>query len=112
RIRARLRRARRGARGRPARPALAGGDHGLPVLRDRSAGRRGRADGLRSGPLERNRARRRALTTMCDFHDHESLPHLEHDEYMLDTPFVRDLVAEVRRLIERADSATAACEAI
>jgi predicted metal-dependent enzyme (double-stranded beta helix superfamily) len=49
---------------------------------------------------------------MCDFHDHESLPHLEHDEYVLDTPFVRDLVAEVRGLIERADSATAACEAI
>ncbi len=50
---------------------------------------------------------------MCDLHDHlsPSLPPLEADEYVLDTPFVRRLVAEVR---ERAAGrpAAGACEAI
>ena len=33
---------------------------------------------------------------MCDLHDHHGLPPLEADEYVLDTPFVRELVATVR----------------
>jgi 3-mercaptopropionate dioxygenase len=49
---------------------------------------------------------------MCDFHDHESLPALVEDEYVLDTPFVRDLVADVRARIAGAPTAIAACEAI
>ena len=40
------------------------------------------------------------------------LPPLEADEYVLDTPRVRDFVARVRELIERADSPAAACEAL
>jgi predicted metal-dependent enzyme (double-stranded beta helix superfamily) len=47
---------------------------------------------------------------MCDFH--QSLPHLDHDEYVLDTPFVRELVADVRSLIEGAGPPAAACDAI
>ena len=31
---------------------------------------------------------------MCDLHDHHGLPPLEADEYVLDTPFVRELVAD------------------
>jgi len=49
---------------------------------------------------------------MCDLHDHESLPHLDEDEYVLDTPFVRDFVAQVRSLIAASGSPEAACEAI
>jgi 3-mercaptopropionate dioxygenase len=49
---------------------------------------------------------------MCDFHDHESLPYLDHDEYVLDTTFVRDFVSEVRRLIAGAPEPAAACDAI
>jgi predicted metal-dependent enzyme (double-stranded beta helix superfamily) len=48
---------------------------------------------------------------MCDFHHHE-LPPLEADEYMLDTPFVRDLIASVRTRIARAASPAQACAAI
>ena len=36
---------------------------------------------------------------MCDLHDHHGLPPLEADEYVLDTPFVRELVATVRETI-------------
>jgi 3-mercaptopropionate dioxygenase len=49
---------------------------------------------------------------MCDFHDHEALPILDHDEYVLDTPFLRDFVSEVRALIARAGSPASACDAI
>jgi predicted metal-dependent enzyme (double-stranded beta helix superfamily) len=49
---------------------------------------------------------------MCDFpHDH-LLPHLEADEYVLDTPFLRGFVAEVRERIEADGSPEAACRAI
>ena len=49
---------------------------------------------------------------MCDLHDHHGLPPLEADEYVLDTPFVRELVTHVRAgIAQSADSATA-CEAI
>ncbi len=48
---------------------------------------------------------------MCDFHDH-SLPALDHDEYVLETPFLRDFVSEVRTLIGGADDRASACEAI
>jgi len=49
---------------------------------------------------------------MCDFHDHESLPHLDHDEYVLATPFVRDFVSEVRARIAGAAAPAEACAAI
>jgi predicted metal-dependent enzyme (double-stranded beta helix superfamily) len=51
---------------------------------------------------------------MCDLHEHldSSLPHLPADEYVLDTPFVRDLVADVRRRIDAADTAAQACDSI
>ena len=49
---------------------------------------------------------------MCDFHHDHGLPHLEADEYVLDTPFVRAFVADVRARIEIAGSAGSACEAI
>jgi predicted metal-dependent enzyme (double-stranded beta helix superfamily) len=48
---------------------------------------------------------------MCDFHDHELEP-LAADEYVLDTPRVRDLVAEVRAIVERAEGPEAACALI
>ena len=47
---------------------------------------------------------------MCDLHDHHGLPPLEADEYVLDTPFVRELVAAVREQIDRSASAADACE--
>ena len=47
---------------------------------------------------------------MCDLHDHHGLPPLEADEYVLDTPFVRELVATVRERIERSATAADACE--
>jgi predicted metal-dependent enzyme (double-stranded beta helix superfamily) len=49
---------------------------------------------------------------VCELHHNDSLPHLDEDEYVLDTPFVRDFVAEVRSLIAAAGSPEAACEAI
>ena len=49
---------------------------------------------------------------MCDLHDHHGLPPLEEDEYVLDTPFVRELVANVRLCIARAETAAEACESI
>jgi predicted metal-dependent enzyme (double-stranded beta helix superfamily) len=50
---------------------------------------------------------------MCDFHAHPpALPPLAADEYALDSPRVRSFIAEVRKLIEAADSAERACELI
>ena len=49
---------------------------------------------------------------MCDLHAGLGLPPLEADEYVLDTPFVRQLVASVRESIERSAGAADACEAI
>lgn len=51
---------------------------------------------------------------MCDLHgvhDHGLAP-LGEDEYVLDTPFVRGFVADVRARIGEADGPRAACEAI
>ena len=53
-----------------------------------------------------------ARCLVCDLHDHHGLPPLAADEFVLDTPFVRDLVARVREKIGRAASASDACEAI
>jgi predicted metal-dependent enzyme (double-stranded beta helix superfamily) len=50
---------------------------------------------------------------MCDFHDH--LSHeadLAEDEYVLDTPFVRSFVGDVKSRIGHASSAAAACDSI
>jgi predicted metal-dependent enzyme (double-stranded beta helix superfamily) len=49
---------------------------------------------------------------MCDLHAHASLPHLDADEYVLDTPFVRGFVDEVRRHIARSSTPVEACAAI
>jgi predicted metal-dependent enzyme (double-stranded beta helix superfamily) len=49
---------------------------------------------------------------MCDLHDHQGLPPLPEDEYVLDTPFVRQLVAAVRGHIARSGTASEACDAI
>ncbi len=49
---------------------------------------------------------------MCDFHHDHALPPLEADEFVLDTPFLRSLIAEVRARIAAAASASAACEGI
>jgi predicted metal-dependent enzyme (double-stranded beta helix superfamily) len=48
---------------------------------------------------------------MCDLHDHELEP-LERDEYVLDTPRVREFVAEVRAIVASAEGAKAACSLI
>jgi predicted metal-dependent enzyme (double-stranded beta helix superfamily) len=48
---------------------------------------------------------------MCDV-PHEALPHLDRDEYVLDTPFVRTLVAGARAGIAGAASTEDACTAI
>ncbi len=49
---------------------------------------------------------------MCDFHHDHPLPHLEADEYLLDTPFLRGFVAEVRARIDGTGTPEAACRAI
>lgn len=50
---------------------------------------------------------------MCDMHQHHGpLPPLEHDEYVLDTTVVRDLVAYVRGVVADADSPALACETL
>ncbi len=49
---------------------------------------------------------------MCDFHEHSTLEPLEHDEYVLDTPVVRELVATVKTEIETAASPEDAVAAI
>ena len=50
---------------------------------------------------------------MCDLHDdHAALPPLDADEYRLDTPRVRDFVADVRERVVQATSPAHACELI
>jgi 3-mercaptopropionate dioxygenase len=51
---------------------------------------------------------------MCDLHQHldPSLPPLEADEYVLDSPFVRELIAEVRHQIGHSAGAADACAAV
>jgi 3-mercaptopropionate dioxygenase len=49
---------------------------------------------------------------MCDLHDHHGLPPLDADEYVLDTPFVRELIATVRERIEQSAGAADACDRI
>jgi 3-mercaptopropionate dioxygenase len=49
---------------------------------------------------------------MCDLHDHGSLPPLPEDEYLLDTPHVREFIARVRECVNGADSPERACELI
>jgi predicted metal-dependent enzyme (double-stranded beta helix superfamily) len=48
---------------------------------------------------------------MCDPH-HGSLPPLDDDEFVLDTPFVHGFIAEVRALIAGSGSPVEACAAI
>jgi 3-mercaptopropionate dioxygenase len=48
---------------------------------------------------------------VCDF-GHEPLPPLPADEYVLDTPRVREFVARVRELTAAAQSPEGACESI
>ena len=40
---------------------------------------------------------------MCDL-DHDDLMPLEHDEWVLDTPFVRDFISQVRAIVAQATS--------
>ena len=51
---------------------------------------------------------------MCDLHDHldSSLPPLAADEFVLDTPFLRAFIADVRARIDAAGSAAEACAAV
>jgi 3-mercaptopropionate dioxygenase len=50
---------------------------------------------------------------MCDFHNHSAgLAPLEHDEYVLDTPAVREFVAAVQREVDRAETREQAIAAI
>ena len=49
---------------------------------------------------------------MCDLHDHKLLPPLPEDQYALDTPRVREFVADVRQRVKLADSPAHACEQI
>src|SRR3954464_10318530 len=47
---------------------------------------------------------------VCDFE--HALPQLDEDEYVLDTPFVREFVAAVRARIDKAASPSQACALI
>jgi predicted metal-dependent enzyme (double-stranded beta helix superfamily) len=49
---------------------------------------------------------------MCDLHNHELLPPLPGDQYLLDTPRVCEFIADVRERVKAADSAAHACEQI
>jgi predicted metal-dependent enzyme (double-stranded beta helix superfamily) len=50
---------------------------------------------------------------MCDFHDHAAgLTPPPADEYVLDTPFVRELVATVKRAVEAEASAADVCASL
>ena len=49
---------------------------------------------------------------MCDLHGTLGPAGPAEDEFVLDTPLVRDLIAEARALIGRAATAQAACDAI
>jgi len=52
--------------------------------------------------------------SMCDLHEHldSGLPPLPADEWVLDTPFLREFVADVRARIDAADGASDACAAV
>jgi predicted metal-dependent enzyme (double-stranded beta helix superfamily) len=58
--------------------------------------------------------RDRKESAVCDLHDHldASLPPLAADEYVLDTPFVRAFIADVRARIDVAANAAEACAAV
>jgi predicted metal-dependent enzyme (double-stranded beta helix superfamily) len=48
---------------------------------------------------------------MCDLHHHHRhLPPLEHDEYLVDSPVVREFIATTRATIAASDSPAHACE--
>ena len=50
---------------------------------------------------------------MCDFRDHAArLEPLPADEYVLETPFVREFVARVKRAVEAEPSAAAVCTSL
>src|SRR5689334_17175202 len=50
---------------------------------------------------------------MCDFHNHAArLEPLPADEYVLDTPFVREFVATVKRAVDAEPSAAAVCASL
>lgn len=49
---------------------------------------------------------------MCDFHHESGLEPLPHDEWVLDTPVVRRLIADVRDAVGRSDSPPAALREI
>ena len=49
---------------------------------------------------------------MCNFHHHDELEPLDHDEWLLDTPVVRQFVAGVRETIARTASAEEACSVV
>src|SRR5215471_19192486 len=50
---------------------------------------------------------------MCDFHDHAAgLPPLPADECVLDTPFVRELVATVKRAVAAEPSTADVCASL
>jgi predicted metal-dependent enzyme (double-stranded beta helix superfamily) len=51
---------------------------------------------------------------MCDFHGHHDhgLPHLAEDEYVLDTPLVREFIDRTRAVIASATTAAEACESL
>jgi predicted metal-dependent enzyme (double-stranded beta helix superfamily) len=49
---------------------------------------------------------------MCDLLDSHGLPPLEHDEWVLDTPFVRAFVGDVRAAIGKSTSAAEACRRV
>jgi predicted metal-dependent enzyme (double-stranded beta helix superfamily) len=49
---------------------------------------------------------------MCDFHDHHDLAPLADDEWVLDTPLVREFIADVRHRIGHAGSPADACASI
>jgi predicted metal-dependent enzyme (double-stranded beta helix superfamily) len=49
---------------------------------------------------------------MCDFHDHHDLEPLEADEWVLDTPTVREFIRGVRDRIAHAGTPAEACVSI
>lgn len=49
---------------------------------------------------------------MCDFANGSHLPHLHEDEYALDTPLIRSLVAHVKTQTSQNASAREACDAL
>jgi predicted metal-dependent enzyme (double-stranded beta helix superfamily) len=49
---------------------------------------------------------------VCDFANDSNLPHLHADEYVLDTPLVRSLVAQVKEQAAASTSAAETCESL